>query len=183
MKSQPFFEKFFHPKRTSPIFLSEKSFLRTRFLSIFRKNIKITSKLRTLFQKAYSLSARLFLQFFSFSSPLAPPKPSGKRIFEKSDVRRSSFCSKARSLTFVLKIFFIFNIAPFQEGFAMFRFSPPNHIITLSRTRITFRKNVHNREKKDSGGFFMLWLGILIGFVLGGNMGVICMALFKINKN
>jgi len=82
-----------------------------------------------------------------------------------------------------LKIFFIFNIAPFQKGFALFRFSPPNHIITLSRTRITFRKNVHNREKKDSGGFFMLWLGILIGFVLGGNMGVICMALFKINKN
>ena len=88
MKSQPFFEKFFHPKRTSPIFLSEKSFLRTRFLSIFRKNIKITSKLLTLFQKAYSLSARLFLQFFSFSSPLAPPKPSGKTNFREK--RRSA---------------------------------------------------------------------------------------------
>ena len=29
----------------------------------------------------------------------------------------------------------------------------------------------------------MLWLGILIGFVLGGNMGVICLALFKINTH
>jgi hypothetical protein len=28
----------------------------------------------------------------------------------------------------------------------------------------------------------MFWLGMLTGFILGGNMGVICMALFKSNK-
>lgn len=29
----------------------------------------------------------------------------------------------------------------------------------------------------------MFWLGLLLGFVAGGNFGVIVMALFKINKN
>ncbi len=29
----------------------------------------------------------------------------------------------------------------------------------------------------------MFWLGLGIGFVVGGNLGVILMALFKINKN
>ena len=29
----------------------------------------------------------------------------------------------------------------------------------------------------------MFWLGLTVGFVLGGNLGVIVMALFKANKN
>lgn len=29
----------------------------------------------------------------------------------------------------------------------------------------------------------MFWIGLIIGFIAGGNLGVICMALFKINKN
>lgn len=29
----------------------------------------------------------------------------------------------------------------------------------------------------------MFWIGLLVGFLLGGNVGVVCMALFKINKN
>lgn len=29
----------------------------------------------------------------------------------------------------------------------------------------------------------MFWIGALIGFVVGANVGVVCMALFKINKN
>lgn len=29
----------------------------------------------------------------------------------------------------------------------------------------------------------MFWLGLGVGLVLGGNLGVIIMALFKINKN
>ncbi len=29
----------------------------------------------------------------------------------------------------------------------------------------------------------MFWIGLGIGFLLGGNFGVLIMALFKINKN
>lgn len=29
----------------------------------------------------------------------------------------------------------------------------------------------------------MFWIGLAVGFVLGGNLGVVIMALFKINKN
>ena len=29
----------------------------------------------------------------------------------------------------------------------------------------------------------MFWIGFAVGVVLGGNLGVILMALFKINKN
>ena len=32
-------------------------------------------------------------------------------------------------------------------------------------------------------GVFMFWLGFCLGTVLGGNLGVIIMALFKMNKN
>lgn len=28
----------------------------------------------------------------------------------------------------------------------------------------------------------MLWIGLLIGLIFGCNLGVICMALFKINR-
>ena len=29
----------------------------------------------------------------------------------------------------------------------------------------------------------MFWVGLCVGLVLGGNLGVIIMALFKVNKN
>ena len=29
----------------------------------------------------------------------------------------------------------------------------------------------------------MFWLGALVGFIVGGNFGVVCMALFKNNRN
>ena len=28
----------------------------------------------------------------------------------------------------------------------------------------------------------MFWIGVLVGFLVGGNVGVVCMALVKINK-
>lgn len=29
----------------------------------------------------------------------------------------------------------------------------------------------------------MFWVGLIVGVIIGGNLGVICMAFFKINKN
>ncbi len=29
----------------------------------------------------------------------------------------------------------------------------------------------------------MFWIGVLVGFLVGGNVGLVCMALFKINKD
>lgn len=43
------------------------------------------------------------------------------------------------------------------------------------------------KEQEKGNSFYkeivMFWVGMLVGLIVGGNLGVIIMALFKMNKN